>query len=83
MKIVFHLSELSEDIEDAAGVLFEANGGVLGDKGLTLTSINTETQELLFTLADPEATVIIDMSPSVSSDEANPEDAEIVAGPNA
>lgn len=77
MKVVFHLSELKEDIEDGAGRLFEAQGGTLGDNGLTLTSMNKDTQELLFTIAVEADGKSFDLSPTVSdegySDGADPD----------
>lgn len=79
MKIVFHLSELAADIEDGAGRLFEANGGTLGD-GLTLTSMNKDTQELLFTINDEGAAraKVFDLSPTVTD-----ESADVGDGPSA
>lgn len=74
MKIVLALAELAEDIEDAAGRIFEENGGDLGDEGLKLTSINPETQELLFTVTSKDA-IIIDMSPTVTDESAPADDA--------
>ncbi len=68
MKVVFQLMELKDEIEDAAGRLFEKQGGTLGT-GLTLARINVDTQDLLFTLNDEEPEVeIIDASPTVTDE---------------
>ena len=69
MKIVFKLGELAAAIETAAGGLFEETGGDLGDEGLKLTSLNPDTQELLFTLTSQD-NVLIDMSPTVIDESA-------------
>lgn len=73
MKIVFPLVELTEAIEDAAALLFEEQGGTLGDGGLKLSGMNMDTQEYLFTITPeplPEV-VLVDMSPDISSDGYN------------
>ena len=69
VKIVFALAELKEDIEDAAGRLFEASGGTLGE-GLTLSRINVDTQDLLFTLLDETQGESFDDSPVVTDEAA-------------
>jgi hypothetical protein len=68
MKVVFALGELAEEIENAAGRLYEEKGGTLGDNWLTLSSINTGTQELLFTVDGLKTAETIDMSPVVTDD---------------
>ena len=82
MKIVFHLSEVTEAIQDEAGRLFEEQGGDLGDTDLKLVGLNVERQELLFVLGEDQGAEIIDLSPTVT-DESVPTEGEIVAGPNA
>ena len=71
MKIVFAMAELAEIIEEGATEAFEAQGGVVGDQTLMLTSFNADTQELLFTISEP-ANETIDLSPTVT-DESLPD----------
>ena len=82
MKIVFPLEELAESIEDAAGLLFEQSGGVLGDGGLKLAGLNTATQEFLFALTPDAVTegVVIDLSPVPSSDAPGTDDGDGFGG---
>ena len=84
MKIVFSLQDLTEAIEDAAGNLFEEQGGTLNDEGLTLVGLMKDTQEMLFALSvELPKTVLVDMSPTSIDESAPTEAPEIVAGPNA
>lgn len=70
MRIVFQIGELKDDLEDAAGRLFEEQGGTLRGGSLVLSRINVDTQDLLFTLGDDPFADVIDLSPVVTDESA-------------